>query len=146
MIIEKIKSHPVYNHQKYMLYLVVVDNAEASAVLQELTKEMERRYVLLEENMAKNFGKYHRQSGKLPYIVCVIDEFADLTMADENVGVAIQRQVQKTRAAGIHIILATQRPSVDVVSRVVKVNFPTRLSYKVANSRIPDSRDFGIGR
>ena len=124
----------VYNHQKYMLYPVVTDNAEASAVLQELIKEMERRYVLLEENMTKNIGEYHRQGGRLPYIVCVIDEFADLTMADKNAGAAIQRLAQKARAAGIHIILATQRPSVDVVTGVVKANFPTRLSYKVASS------------
>ena len=124
----------VYNHQKYMLYPVVTDNAEASAVLQELIKEMERRYVLLEENMTKNIGEYHRQGGRLPYIVCVIDEFADLTMADKNAGAAIQRLAQKARAAGIHIILATQRPSVDVVTGVVKANFPTRLSYKVTCS------------
>jgi DNA segregation ATPase FtsK/SpoIIIE-like protein len=88
--------------------------------------------------MCKNIGDYNENCGNLPYIVCIIDEFFDLIASDKKVEGYIQRLAQKARAAGIHIILATQRPSVDVVTGVLKANFPTRLAYKVASSA--DSR------
>ena len=81
---------------------------------------------------------YNEQYGKIPYIVCVIDEFADLMAADKNVSEYIIRLAQKARAAGIHVVLATQRPSVDVVTGLMKANFPTRLAYKVTSNA--DSR------
>lgn len=128
----------VYNDQSYMLTPVVTDNAQASAVLAGLVDEMERRYGLFETELARNISEYRQKGKKLPYIVCVIDEFADLMAADKKVEVSVQRLAQKARAAGIHLLLATQRPSVDVVTGVLKANFPTRLSYKVASQA--DSR------
>ncbi len=128
----------VYNKLKYLLLPVVTEMSQASAVLEYLVGEMERRYSLFEESMTKNISAYNEEAGHLPYIVCVIDEFADLIAYDKSVEKSIQRLAQKARAAGIHIILATQRPSVDVVTGVLKANFPTRLSYKVASSA--DSR------
>ena len=100
---------------------------------------MDKRYELFAENMSKNLTDYNRTADeKLPYIVCVIDEFADLMAMDKNVEKDVMRLAQKARAAGIHLILATQRPSVDVVTGVLKANFPTRLAYKVASTA--DSR------
>ena len=123
----------VYNDQRYMFCPVVTDNALASDVLAHLVEEMEKRYSQFEENMVRNIGEYHEKCGAMPYIICVIDEFADLIAADKTVENSVQRLAQKARAAGIHLMLATQRPSVDVVTGVLKANFPTRLSYKVAS-------------
>lgn len=124
----------MYNNNKYMFCPVVTETKEAAAVLSYLVDEMEMRYNLLEENMCKNIKDYNEQYGKIPYIVCVIDEFADLMAADKSVGEYIIRLAQKARAAGIHVMLATQRPSVDVVTGLMKANFPTRLAYKVASN------------
>ena len=107
-------------------------------MLAQLVTEMERRYDELAADMVKNIAEYNERGGKMPYIVCVIDEFADLMAADKSVGLSVQRLAQKARTCGIHLILATQRPSVDVVTGVLKANFPTRLAYKVAGAA--DSR------
>ena len=123
----------VYNNQSYLLGPVVTDNKQAASVLQYLVGEMERRYTLFEETMVRNIGEYNDKGEFLPYIVCVIDEFADLIAADKSVDDHVQRLAQKARAAGIHLILATQRPSVDVVTGVLKANFPTRMAFKVAS-------------
>ncbi len=128
----------IYNNQKYLYCPVITETSDAAAVLNLLVEEMERRYNLLEENGVKNIGEYNEFIGLMPYIVCVIDEFADLIASTPKVEQSVQRLAQKARAAGIHLILATQRPSVDVVTGVIKANFPTRLSYKVASSA--DSR------
>lgn len=128
----------VYNNQRYMLVPVVTDNRQAADTLAYLVNEMEHRYALFEKELVRNIGEYHERCGELPYIVCVIDEFADLMAADKSVEISVQRLAQKARAAGIHLLLATQRPSVDVVTGVLKANFPTRLSYKVASQT--DSR------
>lgn len=138
MIDPKRIEFSIYNNQKYMLAPVVTEAAEASATLGFLVEEMEKRYALFEENLVKNISEYNDNSGHMPYIVCVIDEFADLIAADKKVEASVQRLAQKARAAGIHLILATQRPSVDVVTGVLKANFPTRLSYKTASAA--DSR------
>ena len=139
MIDPKRIEFSVYNNQKYMLYPVVSDNVQAAEVLTALVNEMERRYTLFESTLSQNITAYNRrQNEKLPYIVCVIDEFADLMAADKKIVPLVQRLAQKARAAGIHLIMATQRPSVDVVTGVLKANFPTRLAYKVASSA--DSR------
>ena len=128
----------VYNNQKYMFCPVVTDNTQATAVLEYLVQEMERRYGLFEQTMSKNLEAYNNDNSPLPYLVCVIDEFADLMAADKKVEKAVQMLAQKARACGIHLILATQRPSVDVVTGVLKANFPARLAYKTASAT--DSR------
>lgn len=131
----------VYSNQKYLLCPVVFDNMKAIATLKYLVNEMERRYGLLEQTRCKNIAEYNesnRNENQLPYIVCVIDEFADLTAADKSVEKVVQILAQKARSSGIHLILATQRPSVDVVTGVLKADFPARLSYKTAS--MTDSR------
>lgn len=124
----------MYNNQKYMYRPVITDMNVASACLSQLVGEMNERYVIFEKEMVRNIGEYHKKGGKMPYIVCVIDEFADLIMFDKAVEKQVQILAQKSRAAGIHLIIATQRPSVDVITGVIKANLPTRLSYKVSSS------------
>lgn len=128
----------IYNRQKYMLAPVVTEMSDADNCLTYLVNEMESRYSLFEKAMVRNINEYNSDAGHLPYIVCVIDEFADLMAANKKTEAAVQRLAQKARAAGIHIILATQRPSVDVVTGVLKANFPCRLAYKTASAA--DSR------
>lgn len=123
----------MYNNQKYMLRPVITDMNTASACLQQLVEEMNRRYSVFEKEMVRNISEYHKKNGKMPYIVCVIDEFADLIMFDKSVEKFVQTLAQKSRAAGIHLIIATQRPSVDVITGTIKANLPTRLSYKVSS-------------
>lgn len=128
-----------YNNQCYMLTPVVSESNEAAAVLTYLAEEMDKRYALFAEKMSRNISAYNENSSRpLPYIVCVIDEFADLMSVNKSVEKDVMRLAQKARAAGIHLILATQRPSVDVVTGVMKANFPARLAYKTASST--DSR------
>ncbi|MDI6687047.1 MAG: DNA translocase FtsK, partial [Desulfobacterales bacterium] len=113
--------------------------------------EMEKRYEMLSEKKARNINQYNRKVEKeigkaevdclkkMPYIVIVIDELADLMMAaSRDVEVALTRLAQMARAAGIHLLLATQRPSVDVLTGIIKANFPTRLSFQVSSKT--DSR------
>lgn len=129
----------IYNNQKYLLSPVITETPDAVALLNHLTREMDHRYELMAEKMVKNLAEYNAAGqGNLPHLVCVIDEFADLMALDKNVEKDVIRLAQKARAAGIHLILATQRPSVDVVTGILKANFPTRLAYKVASSA--DSR------
>ena len=124
----------IYNNQKYMMGPVITESWDAVKVLSLLATEMDKRYDIFAENMVKNLAEYNeRGDGHLPYIVCVIDEFADLMAVDKSVEKDVMRLAQKARAAGIHLMLATQRPSVDVVTGVMKANFPTRLAYKTAS-------------
>lgn len=124
----------IYNNQKYMLRPVITDMNIASICLSQLVEEMNNRYTLFEQQTARNIAEYNAKTDtKLPYIVCVIDEFADLIMFDKTVEKQVQILAQKSRAAGIHLIIATQRPSVDVITGSLKANLPTRLSYKVAS-------------
>jgi DNA segregation ATPase FtsK/SpoIIIE, S-DNA-T family len=130
----------VYEGIPHLLHPVVVEPKMASRALLWAVREMERRYRLLEEAKVKSFTTYNQVSEeKLPYIVIIVDELADLMMvASKDVETSIARLAQMARAAGMHIILATQRPSVDVLTGVIKANFPTRISFKVS-SRV-DSR------
>ena len=124
-----------YEGIPHLLHPVVVDPKLASRALNWAVREMERRYKLLEESKVKSFDSYNENSEeKLPYIVIVVDELADLMMvASKDVEAAIARLAQMARAAGMHMILATQRPSVDVLTGLIKANFPTRISFKVAS-------------
>ncbi len=123
----------MYNKQRYMLCPAVTDMSMAARWLEKLCDEMNARYAVFEKNMVRNIGEYLAKGNKMPYIVCVIDEFADLILFDKNVEKQVQILAQKSRAAGIHLIIATQRPSVDVITGVIKANLPTRLSYKVSS-------------
>lgn len=124
-----------YEGIPHLLHPVVVDPRLASKALNWAVREMERRYRLLEEAKVKNFDSYNKQTvEKIPYIVVIVDELADLMMvASKDVETAIARLAQMARAAGIHLILATQRPSVDVLTGLIKANFPTRISFKVSS-------------
>jgi S-DNA-T family DNA segregation ATPase FtsK/SpoIIIE len=124
-----------YEGIPHLLHPVVVDPKLASRALQWAVREMERRYRLLEEAKVKSFDSYNEAGEeKLPYIVIIVDELADLMMvASKDVEASIARLAQMARAAGMHLILATQRPSVDVLTGLIKANFPTRISFKVAS-------------
>lgn len=125
----------VYEGIPHLLHPVVVEPKMASRALIWAVREMERRYRLLEELRVKSFGSYNEVAEeKLPYIVIIVDELADLMMvASKDVETSIARLAQMARAAGMHIMLATQRPSVDVLTGLIKANFPTRISFKVSS-------------
>ena len=133
MIDPKRIEFSVYNNQKYMLMPVITDNADASEALAYLVDEMNNRYRSLEESMTKNISEYNEKVGGMPYIVAIVDEFSDLVLSDKTVEKKIQILAQKARAAGIHLVLATQRPSVDVVTGSIKANFPSRMAFKTAS-------------
>ena len=129
----------IYNNQEYLYCPVLTETSDAVLTLSHLAKLMDERYELFSKTLSKNLKEYNQTSKTpLPYIVCIIDEFADLMSLDKSIQKDVMRLAQKARAAGIHLIIATQRPSVDVITGVLKANFPTRLSYKVASSA--DSR------
>jgi S-DNA-T family DNA segregation ATPase FtsK/SpoIIIE len=140
-----------YNGIPHLITPVVVDPKKATNALFWAIREMERRYELLSQKNTRNVRQYNKKiekekkSGgegelqKLPYLVIVIDELADLMMlASRDVEVTLTRLAQMARAAGIHLILATQRPSVDVLTGIIKANFPTRLTFQVSSKT--DSR------
>jgi len=125
-----------FNGLPHLLCPVVTDSKKASAALNWAVSEMEERYQMLSKIGARNIEAYNQkqQDGKLPYIVIIIDEFADLmTVARDQIENAVTRLAQLSRAVGIHLILATQRPSVDVITGVIKANLPARVSFKVAS-------------
>ena len=124
----------------HLLFPIVTDPQEASPVLGWVVQEMERRYEQMSVCGVRNIGDYNRctkhvsHTEPLPYIVVVIDELADLMMtAGREVEELITRIAQMARAAGIHMIVATQRPSVDVITGLIKVNFPSRISFRVTS-------------
>jgi len=135
-----------YNGIPHLLCPVVSDPKKASVALQKLVSEMERRYDLFSEKNVKNIGGYNdlidkenkNRDDKLPrmtYIVAIIDELADLMLvASKEVEDSIMRITQMARAAGIHLIVATQRPSTDVITGVVKANIPSRIAFAVASN------------
>lgn len=129
----------VFNDLPHLLAPVVTDTKKAASTLEWVVNEMESRYELFAKSGVRNIDLYNEKSGKeqnrrLPYIVIIIDELADLMMvAQVDVEGAITRLAQLSRAVGIHIIIATQRPSVDVITGVIKANFPARISFKVAS-------------
>ncbi|MDQ1278540.1 MAG: segregation ATPase FtsK/SpoIIIE, family [Thermodesulfobacteriota bacterium] len=128
-----------YEGIPHLLHPVVVDPKKAAQVLKWAVEEMERRYTIISAIGGKSIEAYNKQAEKeknprLPYIVIVIDELADLMLvAPRNVEESLARIAQMARAAGIHLIIATQRPSVDVITGVIKANFPTRISFQVSS-------------
>ena len=138
----------MYNCIPHLLTPVVTDRRKANIALKKIVVEMERRYDLFSESGTKNIEGYNKQIDKqnkslddadqkkrLPYIVVIIDELADLMLvAAKEVEDSIMRITQMARAAGIHLIVATQRPSTDVITGVVKANIPSRISFAVSSS------------
>jgi len=135
-----------YDGIPHLITPVVTKSKKATNALFWAVREMERRYELLSEVGARNIKQYNQKIQKvtpegddppperLPFIVIIIDELADLMMvASRDVEVALTRLAQMARAAGIHLILATQRPSVDVLTGIIKANFPTRLTFQVSS-------------
>jgi S-DNA-T family DNA segregation ATPase FtsK/SpoIIIE len=118
----------------HLLHPIIFEAKKAFVALNWAVEEMERRYHLLANEGARNIDVYNKSGKKMPYIIIIVDELADLmVVAKENIETAIQRLAQLSRAVGIHLILATQRPSVDVVTGVIKANFPARISFKVSS-------------
>ena len=102
---------------------------------------MYKRYIILEKNDCKNIQEYNKKhkSNKMKYYICIIDELADLMLQDKkNIEVKLCKIAQLSRACGIHLIVATQRPSTDIITGLIKSNFPSRLCFKVAS--VYDSR------
>jgi S-DNA-T family DNA segregation ATPase FtsK/SpoIIIE len=132
----------IYDKIPHLLMPVVTNPKRASVALRWAVSEMERRYELLSQKGVRNIISYNKaipKEEKMPYIMLVIDELADLMMtAAKDVEVSITRLAQMARACGIHLILATQRPSVDVLTGLIKANFPARISFKVTSKH--DSR------
>lgn len=129
-----------YNGIPQLLTPVVTDNKKAASALHWAVAEMERRYKAFADTHVRDINSYNEHAEeKMPFIVIIIDELADLMMvAKVDVEDAILRLAQKARAAGIHLILATQRPSVDVITGIVKANIPSRIAFAVSSQT--DSR------
>ncbi|OGW84044.1 MAG: hypothetical protein A2987_03775 [Omnitrophica bacterium RIFCSPLOWO2_01_FULL_45_10] len=129
----------VFNDLPHLLSPVVTDMKKVSTTLEWVVAEMESRYEMFAKSGVRNIDLYNERiakdgNAKLPYIIVIIDELADLMMVSQDqVEGAITRLAQLSRAVGIHIIIATQRPSVDVITGVIKANFPARISFKVAS-------------
>lgn len=140
----------VYNGIPHLLTPVVTNPHKAAQALEKVVAEMERRYDLFQHSSTKNIEGYNQyirrqneeldeKQAELPYIVAIVDELADLMMvAGKDVENAIQRITQMARAAGIHLIIATQRPSVDVITGIIKNNIPSRIAFAVSSQT--DSR------
>ena len=125
-----------YNGIPHLMVPVVTDAKKAASVLNWSVQEMEKRYAKFAESNVRNMDTYNRKFPEetMPAIVIIIDELADLMMvAPHDVEDAICRLAQKARAAGIHMVLATQRPSVDVITGIIKANIPSRISFAVSS-------------
>ncbi len=134
MIDPKMVELMPFNGLPHLLCPVVTDPKKASVALGWVVNEMEERYRLLAKVAVRNIEAYNEKQEKLPYIIVIIDEFADLmNVSRDQIENAITRLAQLSRAVGIHLVLATQRPSVDVITGVIKANLPARVSFKVAS-------------
>ena len=141
MIDPKIVELSVYNDIPHLLIPVVTDAKKAEGALNWAVQEMENRYNMFASKGVKDLKSYNKEvdekengEGKLPQIVIIIDELADLMMATpKDVEAHICRLAQKARAAGMHLVIATQRPSVDVITGVIKANIPSRIAFSVSS-------------
>lgn len=137
MIDPKMLEFSIYNDIPHLLTPVITKPKQAIIALSNTVNEMERRYQIMSQSKTKNIENYNEKAKKIgldpfPYIVVIIDELADLMMnSGKEVEFYIARLAQMARASGIHLIVATQRPSVDVVTGLIKANLPSRISYKV---------------
>ncbi len=137
MIDPKMLEFSIYNDIPHLLTPVITNSKQAVVALSNMVTEMERRYKLMSQYKTKNIEGFNKKAQKegleeLPYIVVIIDELADLMMTSgKDVEYSIARLAQMARAAGIHLIVATQRPSVDVVTGLIKANLPARISFRV---------------
>ncbi len=144
MVDPKMVELGVYNDIPHLLTDVIIDSKEAASALSWAVSEMERRYLILKDLRVRNLSSYNNLRTKLkggddleplPYIVVVIDELADLMyVARAKVEESIARLAQKARAVGIHLVLATQRPSRDIVTGVISSNMPSRICFKVTQA------------
>ncbi|HOB87409.1 MAG TPA: DNA translocase FtsK, partial [Bacillota bacterium] len=140
MIDPKVVELSVYNDIPHLLYPVVTDPKRASLALRNMVKEMHRRYELFAQHEVRDIAAYNElaaeslEGEKLPYIVVIIDELADLMLvAPGEVEDSIARLAQMSRAAGIHLVIATQRPSVDVLTGIIKANITSRIAFTVSS-------------
>ncbi|PID47129.1 MAG: cell division protein FtsK [Proteobacteria bacterium] len=137
MIDPKMLEFSMYNDIPHLLTPVITQSKEAVSALANMVVEMERRYQIMSKSKTKNIESYNEKASReglltIPYIVIIIDELADLMMTSgKDVELYISRLAQMARAAGIHLLVATQRPSVDVVTGLIKANLPSRISFKV---------------
>ncbi len=159
MIDPKMLELSIYEGIPHLLLPPIIDSKKAAVALRWAVREMDQRYLLMNEVGVRDINGYNerveaaakgqisalpqrdgeQQHGKMPYIVVVVDEYADLiAVGGRDVEGYVMRLAQKARASGIHVVLATQRPSVDVITGVIKANFPVRISFRLASS--PDSK------
>ena len=137
MIDPKMLEFSIYNEIPHLLTPVITEAKKAITALSNMVAEMERRYKIMSQTRTKNIESYNEKmksegGEQFPYIVVIIDELADLMMTSgKDVELYIGRLAQMARASGIHLIVATQRPSVDVVTGLIKANLPSRISYRV---------------
>ena len=137
MIDPKMLEFSIYNDIPHLLTPVITEAKKAITALSNMVAEMERRYRIMSQTRTKNIESYNEKmksegGEQFPYIVVIIDELADLMMTSgKDVELYIGRLAQMARASGIHLIVATQRPSVDVVTGLIKANLPSRISYRV---------------
>ena len=139
LIDPKMLELSIYQGIPHLLSPVITEPKKATAALKWVVGEMENRYRRMTEEGVRNISGYNEKMGEdpkkiIPYIVVIVDEMADLMMiAGKEIENYIQRLAQMARAAGIHIVMATQRPSVDVITGTIKANFPTRISFQVTS-------------
>ncbi|MCI4626538.1 MAG: DNA translocase FtsK 4TM domain-containing protein [Candidatus Magnetoovum sp. WYHC-5] len=137
MVDPKLLELSIYEGIPHLLTGVITNPKEASEALKKMLLEMERRYRLIADQGVRNIEMYNASVSddeKLPYIVIIIDELADLMFtSSKSVEESIVRLAQMARASGIHLILATQRPSVDVITGIIKANFPSRIAFQVTS-------------
>jgi S-DNA-T family DNA segregation ATPase FtsK/SpoIIIE len=140
LIDPKMLEFSMYNDIPHLITPVITEPVKAISALANMVGEMERRYKLMADARTKNIENYNEKVKKessvepFPFIVIIIDELADLMMnGGKDVELSIARLAQKSRACGIHLVVATQRPSVDVVTGLIKANLPSRLSYRVGS-------------
>uniref|UniRef100_UPI001F4569FB DNA translocase FtsK n=1 Tax=Helicobacter heilmannii TaxID=35817 RepID=UPI001F4569FB len=125
----------LYSNLPHLKTPIITDPSQAQSALEDLVQEMEQRYDLLSNKRAKNIDSYNQKSPqKLPFIVVLIDELADLMLAGgKDIETPIIRLAQMGRASGLHLVIATQRPSVDILTGLIKANLPCKMSFKVTS-------------